>query len=114
MLTALALCTAHKPCNLAFAQHGVSGRQWVRWLCFEKWPKAAEHNKEHNLDLCPSQIVGLAGQWSAPQGIYTSFTSAQRQSRRKFLAIQKLGEATKSNLSPETNKTSKPELDGQV
>lgn len=46
--------------------------------------EAAEHNKEHNLDLCPSQIVGLAGQWSGLQGIYTSIYLSSETKQKKI------------------------------
>lgn len=75
--------------------------------------EAAEHNKEHNLDLCPSQIVGLAGQWSGPQSIYTFIYLGSETKQKKILG-HRLGEATKPDLSPDSNKMFKPELDGQV
>lgn len=46
--------------------------------------EAAEHSKEHNLDFCPSQIAGLAGQWSGPQNIYTSIYLRSETKQKKI------------------------------
>lgn len=46
--------------------------------------EAAENSKEYNMDLCPSQIVGLAGQWSGPQSISASVYLSSEAEQRKI------------------------------
>lgn len=44
---------------------------------------AAKRNKEHNMDLCPSQIVGQAGQWSGPWHISASVYLSSKAEQKK-------------------------------
>lgn len=44
---------------------------------------AAERNKEHNMDLCPSQIVGQAGQWSGPRPISAPIYLSSKAEQKK-------------------------------
>lgn len=46
--------------------------------------QAAKRSEEHDVDLCPSQIVGLAGQWSGPQSISASIYLSSEAEQRKI------------------------------
>lgn len=53
--------------------------------------EAAERSKEHNMDLCPSQIVGLAGQWSSSQSISASIYLSSEAEQMKIPGHKRLG-----------------------
>lgn len=81
MLTSLALCHATwlLPRTVLVEDSEYTG------YALRSGQEAAEHNKEHNLDLCLSQTVRLAGQWlSGPQSIYTSIYLSSETKQKKI------------------------------
>lgn len=63
---------------------------------FRSSQKADERSKERNVDLCPSRIVGLAGQLSGPQSISASiYLSSESEHLGKQLSWTSLLKLTK-------------------